>query len=174
MHSLSVLRGKKADKNECFLSLSHSASFLHPFALNNILRSKVSFLKRKSLDNQQHCSTWKQRFFSGEKREGSAAENRDRYSYVSFVNFYHKFSQSVSVNQTTCPIPSVEIPWNSPGLLCYISAVGQGLYLSSVFLLFVCVCVCVHARAWCFISHAAEVLWSKIAGQCNCTFVHLK
>lgn len=36
--------------------------------------------------------------------------DKDRYSNVSFVNFYHKFSQSVSVNQTTCPIPSVEIP----------------------------------------------------------------
>lgn len=44
------------------------------------------------------------------QRQMGAEMDKDRYSNVSFVNFYHKFSQSVSVNQTTCPIPSVEIP----------------------------------------------------------------
>lgn len=101
------------------------------------------------LDPQPLQCLWrgrKQR--SRRQRQMEAEIDKDRYSNVSFVNFYHKFSQSVSVNQTTCPIPSVEIPWNSPGLLCYISAVGQGLSLIS--LCSVCVCVC--CVCWCLIS----------------------
>lgn len=52
----------------------------------------------------------RRRQWSRRQRQMEAKIDKDRYSNVSFVNFYHKFSQSVSVNQTPCPIPSVEIP----------------------------------------------------------------
>lgn len=52
----------------------------------------------------------RRRQWSRRQRRMEAEIDKDRYSNVSFVNFYHKFSQSVSVNQTHCPIPSVEIP----------------------------------------------------------------
>lgn len=106
----------------------------------------------------------------GKQRQMAVEMDKVRYSNVSFVNFYREFSQSVSVNQAMCPIAPLEIPWNSPGLLCYISAVG---HLSSLSALPVCVCARFSVSSLpC--ARAAEALWSLISGQCNCTFGHFQ